>query len=168
MSDLGELFSLSDFGITSINLTTTPVASNGPDTVFWSDTNKDGVIDPDEIFASAAAAPAGAIAAQRVDGGYVLQSATINTTSGPVAAYSVAFDYDPAAGISVAGDAGDVTVTHQDGSVETFHLVSGQQGVSLDANASHYRPSSGVAGTTRCSPAARPPSPSWAAAATTR
>jgi len=129
ISQTSELQTLSAANITSIDLT--PTAVSGPDIVYWHDTNGDGLIDASEIYENLAEAPAGAVAAQAIEGGYLFQTATINTTTGTLTAYAVGLEYNPLGGQAVLnGD--DFTITYEDGAGDLWRTFDSPTGDTFD------------------------------------
>jgi len=138
-TDSGELTSLSDADVVSIGLTPTAVDPQSPDVVYWDDSNNNGLIEEGEIYETAASAPAGSIAAQELDGGYLFQTATITTTTGTLTAYTVGLDYDPSGSTTqFESDGTSATIAFEDGRSELWKLLSDPAGETFDLTNTTY------------------------------
>jgi Ca2+-binding RTX toxin-like protein len=137
VTDQGELVSAADAGIVSIDLTPDPIDPEGENVVYWYDANGNGLVEADEIYEHAGEAPAGAIAAQRVDGGLVFQSAAVTTVNGVVTAYAAALDFNPS-GVRAEVSDEQVDIWFEDGRHEKWRILSSENGDTLDVAAGGY------------------------------
>ncbi|NJL70544.1 MAG: cadherin-like domain-containing protein [Candidatus Competibacteraceae bacterium] len=145
VSDAGELFTLSEAGIEEINLDVSAVDPGSDGIAYWADENGDGIVSPDEVYASAAEAPAGARAVQEVDGGYILDSTTATTSTGVLPAYSVALGFDPNGATADYAD-GDLVLTFEDGTINKYRVLEGTEGQTFDLTGTDYAGAFGAEG----------------------
>jgi Ca2+-binding RTX toxin-like protein len=145
ISEAGELLTLSDLGITSIDLTGTPVDPSSGNVSYWADLSGNGLIDTGEVFTNPADAPAGAIAVQDVGDGLILNATGVTTQTGMITAYSVGLNFTPD-GIITEIQGSDIVQTHEDGRIDRYYLVQTAAGQSVDLTGTGHAGAFGAEG----------------------
>ncbi|WP_375459324.1 calcium-binding protein, partial [uncultured Enterovirga sp.] len=144
-SEIDELYTFADLGLTSIDLIGSAVSPSEEDVSYWTDIDGDGLIDANEISNDAATASPDAIAMQMIDGGAVLNSTSIATATGTLTAYSVGLEFDPDGAVSEV-DGSDLVVRYEDGRVGRHRIVENASGETHDLTATDYAGALGADG----------------------
>lgn len=137
-SEAGELLSLTDAGITSVELTGTPVSPPAGKEIYWFDTNGDGIATEDELYQDEATAPAGAIVGELRDGALVFHQSSAASVSGSIATYTVSLGFD-ADGARLDVDGNEAVLTYQDGRTLSYQLANSDSGVTIDISQGSQR-----------------------------
>jgi Ca2+-binding RTX toxin-like protein len=136
--DEGELLSLEDAGIVSIDLDLTPI----DDAELWTDLDGDGVIDDNELTGDLAFADAPVI--ENRDGNVIYREANIEWEDGSAGkAYDTAFAYNPN-GIKRDEQDGQIEVEFEDGSKSIEY--EGADDIVLDLGEAGYSTAFGADG----------------------
>ncbi|MBB4268198.1 calcium-binding protein [Roseospira visakhapatnamensis] len=143
VSDDSEVTTLADAGVTTIDLTATPVESGEEGAVFWADTNGDGTVDGDELYPDQASAPDGAQVVQQISGGYVLETGHVTTTEGTLSIFALALEYD-SNGMVVERMGDEIVLSYEVGTQDIWKVLTDPNGQAFDLALTPY---DGVIGT---------------------
>lgn len=131
ISESAELTSLSDADVLSINIGATQVDPESEGVEFWFDANGNAAIETEEIYESTSVAPPGAIAIQRIEGGYILGSTTITTSRGIITAYATGMAHE-SVGFQVDLIGADSHLIYENGDSKVYRVLQDGAGEYLN------------------------------------